>query len=341
MTQSLKDYTFTLPEELIAQHPATERDASRLCVVGRNDDSVVDSHFDEIGRFLRDDDVLVVNDTRVMKARLYMRRATGARVEVVLAEKAGDAWFCVTNRTARLREGEVLTSEEDDTIHCTVGPRRDDYITLIPSEDLDPELLDRIGHVPLPPYIRRNDTENDAGRYQTVFARSHGAVAAPTAGLHFTDSLLQKLRDRGISILPITLHVSWGTFQPVREDDLDTHIMHKEEYSVPTETARFLNEARGEGRRIISVGTTSLRVLETVYVDGIYQAGRGSTDIFIRPPRTVLSVDGLLTNFHTPQSTLLMLVASFAGYEKIMRIYQRAVEKKYRFFSYGDAMLIV
>jgi len=339
---NLRDFYYDLPDELIAQHPAEKRDLSRLFVLNRTSGVFTHSEFSRIGGFLKDDDILVFNNARVLHARIFCRRESGGRVETLLTEKLSPLqWRLISNRTARLRTGELIFPENDPRIYFKVMSRENEYIIVETSVELDEILLAVIGEMPLPPYIRRSAGVEDNDRYQTVYARKSGAAAAPTAGLHFTDSILDALRSRGIKTVFTTLYVSWGTFSPVRDDDLTLHRMHSEKYELDEESAEAINSGRDSGRRIISVGTTALRVLESTFRENRNVAGNGVTDIFIYPPYKIRSCDAMLTNLHTPGSTLLMLVCAFAGYDNIMNAYHEAVRERYRFFSYGDAMLIV
>lgn len=337
---TLEDYDFFLPEELIAQYPPEKRGASRLMIVDRNNGST-DTQFSSLGKYLRDGDLLVMNDAKVVNARVYFTRQSGAEVECVLA--ATDEYPCrvMCNKTKKLRIGEVLISSKEPSVSVTVLGRSGEYLLVEPSENFDESCLERIGQIPLPPYIKRKAENDDSERYQTIYASKSGSVAAPTAGLHFTDELMRELTLKGVMCTYLTLNVSWGTFAPVRNNDLSLHQMHEEAYEISAETAESINDARRDGRRIVAVGTTAVRVLESCYQKGSIIAGNGKTAIFIRPPMRIKSIDALITNFHTPKSTLLMLVSSFAGYERIRAAYEDAVAKKYRFFSYGDAMLIV
>ena len=339
---TLDDFFYELPPELIAQQPQDKRDASRLFVLDRNDNSYTHSEFTHLPTFLRKGDLLVMNDARVISARILCRRQSGGSIELLLTRQIDRCrWAAITNRTKRIREGERVFPVSDDSIEFIIRAKRADTIEIETNRALDDHVLSSIGQIALPPYIKRDTTEMDRERYQTIYARESGAVAAPTAGLHFTDKLIEKIRAMGVETVFITLHVSWGTFQPVRADQIKDHRMHSEKYVLSHETAAAVNEARKSRRRVVAVGTTSLRVLESTYRNGLNIPGEGETDIFIYPPRNVLSADSLLTNFHTPYSTLLMLVASFAGYDAIMSAYREAVLRRYRFFSYGDAMLIV
>ncbi len=338
---TLEDFNFDLPEELIAQYPAHKRDESKLLLLKTSTGETEHHIFHEITDLIRPGDVLVFNNAKVIHGRLFCRRETGGTVEIILTQRLSDAgWLLICNRTKRIRKGEVLTCIKDPSVRFKILDRRDDFLEAETTPVLTDEILDSIGQIPLPPYIKRNPEEEDESRYQTVYASHTGAVAAPTAGLHFTDEILDSLREKNVQLEFLTLYVSWGTFQPVRENDLSLHKMHTENYVLSDDTAARINQARREGRRIIAVGTTSLRVLEASFVNGENVPGTADTDIFICPPGKVHSADCLITNFHTPCSTLLMLVSAFAGYELIMKTYKEAVARKYRFFSYGDAMFI-
>ena len=339
---TLKDFYFDLPEELIAQYPARNREESKLFVLNRNSGNSEHTVFSNIGEYLTAGDVLVINNVKVIPARMFFKRASGGLVEIVLTQKiSGHKWLALCNRTKRLKKNEMLASAASDSLHIKISGRVDDYIEIETDIELNEDVLLETGEIPLPPYITRKADELDKERYQTVYAKDGMAAASPTAGLHFSEALMENLVKNGIIFTQVTLHVSWGTFQPVRDNDLSRHRMHKERFAFPEESAGIINLARKEGRRIIAVGTTSLRVLESTIKDHANIPGGGETDIFIYPPKQIKSIQSLITNFHTPYSTLLMLVSSFAGYEKIMNAYREAVEKRYRFFSYGDAMLIL
>lgn len=339
------DYTFDLPEELIAQHPRVDRDASRLMVLDRVDRSIDVGSFRQIVEHFVPGDVLVLNDTRVIPARLLGRKDSGGRVEVFLVRRnAGDAeeWICLTRCSKPLRTGARVLLEGG--IVATVLPEAEPPYRHLRFECPGnfQETLERVGRIPLPPYIRREPDPADRERYQTVFASTPGAVAAPTAGLHFTPEILSALRQKGVAILPLTLHVGLGTFLPVRTDDLREHRMHSETYYIPESTAEAVNRAKSEGRRVFALGTTTTRTLEFALDDsGRLLAGEGSTDLFIYPGFRFRVVDALITNFHLSRSTLLMLVSAFAGRDFVLEGYRRAVEERFRFFSYGDCMLIL
>jgi S-adenosylmethionine:tRNA ribosyltransferase-isomerase len=339
---TLKDFNFNLPPELIAQYPSARRDESRLFVLNRSLSGYQHKSFYQIKDFLRAGDVLIANSTKVIPARMFFKRISGGLVEIVLTQRlSGSAWLAVSNRTKRLKPGETLQSDNDPSVEFTVQSRVDDFFMIEFNRELTVDVMERIGQIPLPPYIKREASSVDRERYQTVYARNGNAAAAPTAGLHFTDELITELKSKGIIFVYVNLDVSWGTFQPVRNNDISKHKMHSEKFDIPEQTAHEINNARKEKRRLIAVGTTALRVLESTYKDGINSHGSGETDIFIYPPCTVKSIDAMITNFHTPESTLLMLVSAFGGYNRIMDAYRIAVVKKYRFFSYGDSMLIL
>lgn len=334
------DFSFNLPEELIAQEPADERGSSRLLVLDRATGEIRHSRVRDIASFIPPGSVMVFNDSRVRRARLFGTLDSGGKVELVLLRREGEhLWAALTSRMAKLKPGRTVMLP--DGLVATVVQERPDERLLEFSDGLDDAYLERNGHLPLPPYIRRPDSAADTERYQTVYARVQGSAAAPTAGLHFTDEILDSLKTAGVDIRFVTLHVGLGTFLPVRTDHIEEHRMHHEEYTVPSETAEAVNTARREGRPVVAVGTTSVRTLESAWVDGDgLRAGSGSTDIFMYPGYRFRVVDAMFTNFHTPESTLLMLVSAFAGRQRIMDAYGEAIAMRYRFFSYGDAMLI-
>lgn len=338
---TLDDFNFKLPEDLIAQYPMERRDESRLFILDRKRDKYYHKKFNEITNYLNKNDLLVFNNARVINGRIYFQRETGGIVEVILTQRLDhNNWLIICNKTKKLSVGEVIFASNDFSVSLKILERIDDFLKVESNVELDPQLLKSIGEVPLPPYIKRSFQNIDEERYQTVYAEKSGAVAAPTAGLHFTTKLLSEIKSKGIDVVFLTLFVSWGTFQPVREKYIDKHKMHNETFLLSDEVAAKINGARNSGKRVIAVGTTSLRVLESTFRDGRNVPGKGETDIFIYPPYKIKSIDALITNFHTPRSTLLMLVSAFAGYQRMMNAYEEAVKEKYRFFSYGDAMLI-
>ncbi|MCL2154141.1 MAG: tRNA preQ1(34) S-adenosylmethionine ribosyltransferase-isomerase QueA [Leptospirales bacterium] len=339
---TLEDFNYNLPKNLIAQNPAESRDESRLFVIQKNDGRFIHSDFKSIANFLQSGDTLVFNNTKVINGRIFCTRESGEIIEVVLTQQLSvTRWLIITNSTKKLKVNDRIYPTKNKNINFIITNKFGEIIEIITNVELSETILSEIGEVPLPPYIKRAANNFDIERYQTIYAENSGAVAAPTAGLHFTDEIFSLLKEKEIESIFITLHVSWGTFSPVRDNDLSKHKMHTEKFILDNYSAERINLAREEGRRIVAVGTTSLRVLESTFKDGKNIPEEGTTDIFIYPPYSVKSVDALLTNLHTPKSTLLMLVASFAGYELIMNAYKAAVEMEYRFFSYGDAMLII
>ena len=344
----VSDFDFELPPELIAQQPPAERGSSRMLTLDRESGAWQDSWFAQLPELLREGDVLVLNDSRVIPARLFgvPQGQDAGKVEVLLTEQVSDRdWRALTRPARRMRLGQELTFADTDgneLLHATVtgsGEFGERLLRFTPVDDFFVR-LERLGHVPLPPYIRRSDQAMDRERYQTVFARERGSVAAPTAGLHFTPEILALIRARGVLIAPVTLHVGLGTFQPVRVAEVSAIRLHAERYSLPEETALQIKQALREGRRIVAAGTTTVRVLEHCARTGRLEAHTGTTDIFLSPGSHMEVVKALLTNFHLPQSTLLMLVSAFAGTEKTLAAYRHAVEAGYRFFSYGDCMFI-
>lgn len=352
MTRGLRtsDYDFELPSDRIAQSPAPHRDRSRLMVVDRKAGSIAHHVFNELPQFFTHGDAFVVNTTRVFKARLLGQRASGAPAEVLLLKEARDGmWEAMVQPGNKLKPGRVVTFSPSFRAEMDEPTDRGTRLVRLivdgaASGDRDAEraAIAAVGHVPLPPYIARADSSVDIERYQTVYAKQEGSVAAPTAGLHFTPEVLEALAGRGVRREEVLLHVGAGTFKPVEVEDPAEHQMHEERYEVSAATAEALNQVRRAGGRLCAVGTTALRTLESVWhPDRGYTSGSGETRIFIRPPTKVHSADFLLTNFHLPRSTLLMLVAAFAGYEFTMEAYAAAVREGYRFYSYGDAMLLL
>ena len=343
----IQDFDFELPPELIAQFPAEQRAGSRMLCLDGLTGITQDALFADLPSFVRPGDVMVFNDTRVIKARLYGVKDTGGKVEVMVERVLDREHALAVMRASHPAKpgSQLLLAEE---IEVTVlACERDFYTLRFEHERSVTELLERYGHLPLPPYISRSADKADETRYQTVYARQPGAVAAPTAGLHFDENILNVLRNMGVAIAYITLHVGSGTFQPVRVEHIADHTMHREIFHVPAETAGAIERAKGEGRSVIAVGTTSLRALEAAATtggveagEGVVLPGQGDTDIFITPGYRFRVVEHLLTNFHLPRSTLLMLVAAFGGLDNILNAYQHALSHRYRFFSYGDAMLI-
>ncbi len=333
------DFHYHLPRALIAAAPLPERSASRLLVLDSDTGSVADRRFRDLVDLLEPTDLLVFNDTRVIPARLYGRKDSGGRVEILIERlMAEDVALAHVRASKSPKPGRII--ELDQGFRCRVEGRRDDLFQLRFEGAPLLEILERVGHVPLPPYIDRPDTETDRQRYQTVFARRPGAVAAPTAGLHFDEGLLTRLREKGVETAFVTLHVGAGTFQPVRVENPAEHRMHQEVFAVPESVVEAVARTRRRGGRVIAVGTTVVRSLESAAHSGELRPYRGETDLFIRPGYRFRCVDALITNFHLPESTLLMLVCAFAGHEQVMSAYRYAVDRRYRFFSYGDAMFV-
>lgn len=333
---SLSDFNFDLPPELIAQVPLASRSASRLLQVNR--DTITDRSFTDLPNLLQAGDVLVLNNTRVLKARFFGVKETGGKVEV-LVERLLDTHTVLAQCRASKSPPPGTRIQLAETFDVIVGERVGEFYTLtFPENAID--LIEAHGALPLPPYIEHAANEVDAERYQTVFAQEPGAVAAPTAGLHFDQTMMDVLRTQGVQFATVTLHVGAGTFQPVRTENLAEHNMHSEWYSVSEETVQIIKATQAAGGRVIAVGTTSLRALEAASQSGSLQAGSAETNLFITPGYTFKTVDRLITNFHLPKSTLLMLVSAFAGYDRIRHAYAHAIAAQYRFFSYGDAMLL-
>jgi S-adenosylmethionine:tRNA ribosyltransferase-isomerase len=341
----LSELDYDLPPHLIAQEPLPERDLSRLLVVRRRDASLAHHVFRDLPELLGPGDLLVLNDTRVLPARLLGRRArTGGKWEgLFLREHAGCLWELLCQTRGRLQEGEVIELEPGPLCLRLTARTPERHWLAEPGERGSPvELLARHGQVPLPPYIRKGRAaEADRERYQTVYARQAGAVAAPTAGLHFTPAVLERLRERGVGTAHVTLHIGPGTFQPIQVEDVTKHEMHREWGELPAATAAAVAEHRARGGRVVAVGTTSVRVLETAAASGEVRPWSGETGLFIYPGHPFRAVDALITNFHLPRSSLLLLVSAFAGMDLVRRAYKTAVAEAYRFYSYGDAMLIV
>jgi S-adenosylmethionine:tRNA ribosyltransferase-isomerase len=333
----LSDFHYDLPEALIAQQPSARRGDSRLLHLPYPGDAR-DRHFHDLAGLLRPGDLMVFNDTRVLPARLHGAKETGGRVEVLIERLLSDEAAMAHVRASKPPKPGSRIQIGDDWL--VVEGREDDLYRLRVEQGSIAELMGLHGHMPLPPYIKRPDTELDQERYQTVFADRPGAVAAPTAGLHFDQEMLDRLVERGVSTARVTLHVGAGTFQPVRDQDLDRHRMHSEWLEVGEETVAAIAQTRAQGGRVVAIGTTSVRSLETAAAGGELAPYRGDTRLFIRPGYRFRVVDALLTNFHLPESTLLMLVCAFAGYERTLAAYRHAVRSGYRFFSYGDAMFL-
>ena len=342
---TLQAYDYELPESLIAQHPSPQRDQDRLMALNRSSKTIDHHRFFELPRLLRRGDLMVINDTRVIPARIRGEKTTGGKIELLLIQKLdpyGTTWRCMAKRLSRMRPGTRLCFARGIT-GTLLQKKGDGTLDLAFSAPLTEETLQAIGELPLPPYISRpaGPLPEDIQRYQTIFAKKAGAVAAPTAGLHFTPSVIAGLKDRGIEMVSLTLHVGPGTFLPVRAAKISQHKMHEEYFEIPPESAHRINQAKREGRRIIAVGTTVVRALESAAAGGQVLEGARRTSLFIHPPYEFQIIDGMITNFHLPKSTLLMLVCSFAGKAFTLQAYEEAKQIPYRFYSYGDAMLIV
>ena len=338
---STKAYWYDLPEELIAQTPLEKRDTSRLCVLNRETGEVSHKHFYDIIDYLRPGDTLVMNDSRVLPARLLGHRPTGGAVEVLLLRDLGDKkWECLCKPGRKMQVGHQVIFGDGELTATVVTVQEDgNRVVEFHYEGIFLEVLERLGKMPLPPYIKAELADQE--RYQTVYSRAVGSAAAPTAGLHWTKELLQKARDKGVNTAFVTLHVGLGTFRPVKAENIHEHHMHSELCMISRETAELLNKTKAEGGRVICVGTTSCRTLESlVREDGTFEAASKWTEIFIYPGSRFKAMDALITNFHLPESTLVMLVSAFAGRDNVLHAYEEAVKERYRFFSFGDAMFI-
>ena len=332
----LSEFDFDLPKQLIAQHPPENRTDSRLLVASK---PIVDAHFHQILDFIKPGDLLVMNNTRVIPARLFGHKASGGKVEIMIERLLNEKQVLAMMKASRAPKiGSFIMLENGD--EAQVLSKENGFYTLEFNTSSLLDLLDQVGHIPLPPYIERSDKQEDLDRYQTVFARHEGAVAAPTAGLHFDDTLLEQLKQQDIDHAFVTLHVGAGTFQPVKADKIVEHKMHSEYYEINQLTVDKISQTKAKGGRIIAVGTTAVRSLESSARGGSLKAVKEETDIFIYPGYQFQVVDMMITNFHLPKSSLLMLVSAFIGQERMMEIYQHAIDKEYRFFSYGDAMLL-
>jgi len=337
----LSDFDYFLPEELIAQHPCEPRDHSRLLVLDKNTGITTHQHFYDLPNYLKPGDTLVFNDTRVIPARLIGSKAeTGGKVEVfLLNRKSGDEWEVLVKPGKKARPGAIITF--GDELCCEIVGTTDfgGRLVRFKFDGVFEEILDKLGQTPLPPYITEELADKE--RYQTVYAREPGSAAAPTAGLHFTKELMNRIEEKGINLAFVTLHVGLGTFRPVNTDDITDHVMHREYYSISLEAAQLINTTKEQGGRVIAIGTTAIRTLETATDHGVLTAKSGWTEIFIYPGYQFKMIDAAVTNFHLPKSTLLMLISALAGQENVFSAYQEAVAENYRFFSFGDAMLII
>lgn len=342
----IDDFDYFLPEELIAQHPTSKRENSRLMVIDRKNKTIDHKHFYDILEYLNKGDCLVLNNSKVLPARLKgTKKSTGVSVEFLLVKRLeGDFWETMVKPGRRLKPGDEVVFSENPPLSARIIEYGDGGTRLVEFEyeGIFMELLEKVGQIPLPPYINRENEEEDKDRYQTVYCLNEGSVAAPTAGLHFTDEILSKAKEKGVDIAYVTLHVGIGTFRPVKCESIEDHQMHFEEYKIKEDVAEIINKTRAGGGRVIAVGTTSTRTLESASdKDGLIKAGEGSTDIFIYPGYKFKAVDCQITNFHLPKSTLLMLISAFYDRDEILKAYEIAVNERYRFFSYGDAMIIL
>ncbi len=335
------DFYFDLPEDLIAQYPADSRGDSRLLVYKKSEHTLIHSTVNNITEFIDKNSVMVFNNTRVRKARIYGISEFGGKTEFLLLEKISPCrWETICSKSKRQKPGKIY--HFPDNLTGIITGSEDEKKIIEFSSDIDDMYLDKNGHIPLPPYIKREDAAEDSERYQTVYSRITGSVAAPTAGLHFTEEILTSIREKEISTEYVTLHVGMGTFQPIRTENIKEHKIHEETYEINPDTAERLNKAKKEGKKIIAVGTTSVRTLESsADINGMIIPGKKTTSLYIYPGYNFRFVDQIFTNFHTPGSTLLVLVSAFAGKDNIKKIYSEAVKGKYRFFSYGDAMMII
>jgi len=335
------EFDFYLPEELIAQHPVDDRKSSRMLVLHKNTNEIEHKHFYDIISYLKKGDVLVRNNTRVIPARLFgTKEITNAKVELLLLNNDGDVWECLVGNAKVVKLGTIISFNNGELkAKCIEVKDQGIRIMEMIYEGVFLEVLEKLGNVPLPPYIK--ETLDDPNKYQTVYAKINGSAAAPTAGLHFTDEIFNKLINKGVKIVDITLHVGLGTFKPVSEENIENHIMHSEYYQMSKECADILNQAKKEGNRIITVGTTSTRTIESIYNKyGCFKECSGNTDIFIYPGYTWKATDCIITNFHLPKSTLIMMISSFVSKDIILKAYDEAIKERYRFFSFGDSMFI-
>jgi len=347
----LSEFDYSMPKELIAQYPAKTRGADRLLILDREKKSLKEENFLKIVDYFKNGDLLVLNDTRVIPARLYGKRQTGGKVEIFVLDKTKRPVEALVRPSGRLKDGETVMLESGDSVTIR---ERTKLGRLIDFEGSVEEVLEKAGHVPLPPYIARADEPDDRDRYQTIYAKNEGATASPTAGLHFTPKILEELRTKGVEIAYVTLHVSYGTFAPIKHDDIKEHNMHSEFFRVSRENAMLINNARNNKRRVIACGTTTVRVLEACsddivnFIPGAEKYGEiqfrgfeGFTNLFIYPGYKFRIVNAMITNFHLPKSTLLLLTSAFVGKDLLFKGYEYAVDKKFKFFSYGDAMFII
>ncbi|MDD5429022.1 MAG: tRNA preQ1(34) S-adenosylmethionine ribosyltransferase-isomerase QueA [Candidatus Omnitrophica bacterium] len=332
----LSEFDYNLPKELIAQYPVSQREKCRLMVIDRETRSISHKRFEDIAGYFKAGDLIVLNNTKVIPARLFGKRKSGGKVELFLLEKKNPVCEALVKPGARIKDGEKIVLESGDEVEVMSRGEAGRFVRF--ARPLD-DIIGQAGHIPLPPYIDRDDEESDKSNYQTVYSARPGATASPTAGLHFTKELLDKIKGGGVRIEYVTLHTNYGTFAPIKTDDVELHKMHRESFELPEAAARAIAETKASGGKVFAVGTTSTRVLE--YCAGDIAGRSGSTDMFIYPGYEFKVVDHLITNFHLPKSTLMLLVSAFAGKDLIMEAYKKAIAEKYRFFSYGDATLIL
>ena len=336
----IEEFDFDLPQHLIAQTPLQKRDSSRLLILNKNTKSFSDKKFTDFVDLLNTNDLLIFNDTRVIKARLFGKKITGGKVEIMIERILDNHHALAHLKTSKkIFDGTIFEVNKDVSVKV-VRKENDLFYIEFNSNLSSYDILEKYGHIPLPPYIERSADKSDENRYQTIYAKESGAVAAPTAGLHFTNEIFKALNDKKIKYTFLTLHVGAGTFQPVRENDLDRHQMHSESFNVPDKTIQMIDDAKSKNGRIIAIGTTVLRALESKFSEETIQSGFKETSIFIKPGYTFKIVDALLTNFHLPKSTLFILVSAFSGSDTMKKLYQHAIKNEYRFFSYGDATFI-
>jgi len=333
----INDYDFELPAWMIAQHPAEVRGESKLLIANKEDETIKDGKFSDITEVVDEDTFLVVNSTKVMRARMHARKATGSHIEILVLEKLSENQ-CMAITRGKVKVGNQLLLDGDEAFVKKIlddGSRVIEFTTCTLSE-----AMEKHGHMPLPPYISRDDNEDDQTRYQTVYSKEEGSVAAPTAGLHFTEEIMNKIKAKGVKVIEVTLNIGIGTFRPVKAEFLEDHDMHTEKYYISEDAAAEINAMKKSGKKMLAIGTTAVRTVEAATVDGEVKAGYGETNLFIKPGYEFKSVDMLITNFHLPKSTLLVLVSTFAGKDFMLNCYQHAKEGGYRFFSYGDSMLL-
>jgi len=339
----MSEFTYNLPEERIAKFPPKERGTTKLLIVDRKNKKLEHRNYFNIPEYIKEGDVIVLNETKVEKRRTYFITAKGRRLEILFLNRIGDGrWYCLIKGARYVHIEDILTAEEDENIRIQVSERSGDGFLVTSLNESGEEIFDKVGHTPIPPYLKRTDTPDDYSRYNTIFARILGSVAAPTASLNLTDEILAQIQQKGAKIAKVELKVGWGTFAPIREENIEDHEIHKEEICISADSASMINEAKKAGKKIWAFGTTVARTLESVSDEkGLVHEYSGETNLYIYPGYTWKCVDHLTTNFHMPDSSLMLLVSSFAGKDLIKKAYQEALEKDYKFLSYGDSMLIL